>query len=104
MGWFLNFVADEWNGNWGDGGKDWTGEFYVEMARDLERARFDYMIIEDKLMVADAYGGSTAAPPKPSIPPTPDPSPLAVRSAQAPPRPGVVPPMSTSFYPPFLLA
>jgi len=20
LGWFLNFVADEWNGNWGDGG------------------------------------------------------------------------------------
>jgi hypothetical protein len=25
LGWFLNFVADEWNGNWGDGGRDGRG-------------------------------------------------------------------------------
>ncbi|MGE2834032.1 hypothetical protein [Mycobacterium sp. SMC-4] len=34
LAWFLNFVADEWNGPWGDGGRDLTGDFYVEMARD----------------------------------------------------------------------
>jgi hypothetical protein len=43
LGWFLNFVADEWNGNWGDGGRDFTGDFYVEMAKDLERVKFDYV-------------------------------------------------------------
>jgi hypothetical protein len=56
LGWFLNFVADEWNGNWGDGGRDFTGDFYVEMAKDLERAKFDYVLIEDKLMVSTAHG------------------------------------------------
>jgi hypothetical protein len=25
----------------GDGGRDFTGDFYVEMAQDLERAKFD---------------------------------------------------------------
>jgi FMN-dependent oxidoreductase (nitrilotriacetate monooxygenase family) len=104
MGWFLNFVADEWNGPWGDGGRDWTGDFYVEMGRDLERAGFDYMIIEDKLMVSDAYGGSMEVNLKHGIAPKHDPVPLAILVAQATSRLGVVPTMSTSFYPPFLLA
>jgi FMN-dependent oxidoreductase (nitrilotriacetate monooxygenase family) len=104
MGWFLNFVADEWNGNWGDGGRDWTGDFYAEMGRDLERACFDYMIIEDKLMVSDAYGSSMEVNLKHGIAPKHDPVPLAVLVAQATSRLGVVPTLSTSFYPPFLLA
>jgi FMN-dependent oxidoreductase (nitrilotriacetate monooxygenase family) len=104
LGWFLNFVSDEWNGNWGDGGKDWTGEFYVEMAKDLERAGFDYVILEDKLMVSTAFGGTMAADLKHGINPKHDPVPLAVLMAQATSRIGVVPTMSTSFYPPFLLA
>lgn len=41
-------------------GPDWTGGFYVDMARALERACFDYMILEDTCMVSDAYGGSFA--------------------------------------------
>src|ERR1700732_2626361 len=104
LGWFLNFVADEWNGNWGDGGRDFTGDFYVEMAKDLERAKFDYVLIEDKLMVSTAYGGTMEHALKHGENPKPDPVPLAVLMAQATSRLGVVPTMSTSFYPPFLLA
>jgi FMN-dependent oxidoreductase (nitrilotriacetate monooxygenase family) len=104
LAWFMNFVADEWNGNWGNGGDDWSGDFYVEMGRALERACFDYMIIEDKLMVSDAYGGTMAADLKHGVNPKHDPVPLAVLIAQATSRLGVVPTMSTSFYPPFLLA
>jgi FMN-dependent oxidoreductase (nitrilotriacetate monooxygenase family) len=100
----MNFVADEWNGNWGNGGDDWSGDFYVDMGRALERACFDYMIIEDKLMVSDAYGGTMAADLKHGVNPKHDPVPLAVLIAQATSRLGVVPTMSTSFYPPFLLA
>lgn len=104
LAWFMNFVADEWNGSWGDGGKDWSGDFYVEMAKDLERACFDYIIIEDKLMVSDAYGGTMEADLKHGVNPKHDPVPLAVLMAQATSRLGVVATMSTSFYPPFLLA
>jgi FMN-dependent oxidoreductase (nitrilotriacetate monooxygenase family) len=104
LGWFLNFVADEWNGNWGDGGRDFTGEFYVEMARDLERAKFDYVLIEDKLMVSTAYGGTMERDLKHGVNPKHDPVPLAVLMANATDRLGVIPTMSTSFYPPFLLA
>jgi FMN-dependent oxidoreductase (nitrilotriacetate monooxygenase family) len=100
----LNFVADEWNGNWGDGGADWDGRFYIEMAQDLERACFDFVILEDKLMVSTAFGGDMRADLKHGVTPKHDPVPLAVLMAQATSRLGVVPTMSTSFYPPFLLA
>ncbi|MFL6083521.1 MAG: NtaA/DmoA family FMN-dependent monooxygenase [Mycobacterium sp.] len=104
LGWFLNFVADEWNGNWGDGGRDFTGDFYVEMAKDLERAKFDYVLIEDKLMVSTAYGGTMEHDLKHGVNPKHDPVPLAVLMANATSRLGVIPTMSTTFYPPFLLA
>jgi FMN-dependent oxidoreductase (nitrilotriacetate monooxygenase family) len=104
LAWFLNFVTDDWNGRWGNGGRDWTGDFYVEMARDLERACFDYVILEDKLMVSTAYGGTIEADLRHGVNPKHDPVPLAVLMAQATARLGVVPTMSTSFYPPFLLA
>jgi FMN-dependent oxidoreductase (nitrilotriacetate monooxygenase family) len=104
LAWFLNFVTDDWHGTWGDGGKDWTGDFFVEMARDLERACFDYVILEDKLMVSTAYGGTMEADLKHGVNPKHDPVPLAVLMAQATSKLGIVPTMSTSFYPPFLLA
>jgi FMN-dependent oxidoreductase (nitrilotriacetate monooxygenase family) len=104
LGWFLNFVADEWNGNWGDGGRDFTGDFYVELAKDLERAKFDFVLIEDKLMVSTAYGGTMEHDLKHGVNPKHDPVPLAVLMANATTRLGVIPTMSTTFYPPFLLA
>ncbi|MCV7424739.1 NtaA/DmoA family FMN-dependent monooxygenase [Mycobacterium yunnanensis] len=104
LGWFLNFVADEWNGNWGDGGRDFTGDFYVDVAKNLERAKFDYILIEDKLMVSTAFGGTMEHDLKHGVNPKHDPLPLAVLIAAATRHIGVVPTMSTSFYPPFLLA
>ena len=77
-------------GNWGDGGKDWTGDFYVEMAQHLERACFDYVIMEDKLMVSTAYGGTMQADLKHGVNPKHDPVPLAVLMAQATSRLGRV--------------
>lgn len=104
LAWFCNFVADDWLGPWGSGGTPWTGDFYVDMAKQLERACFDYMILEDKLHVSDAYGGSMAADLKHGIVPKHDPAPLATLLAGATSRLGVVATLSTSFYPPFLLA
>src|SRR5882757_6759324 len=62
------------------------------------------MIIEDKLMVSDAYGQSMEADLKHGINPKHDPVPLAVLMAAATERMGIVATMSSSFYPPFLLA
>lgn len=104
LAWFCNFVTEDWNGTWGSGGADWTGGIYVELARALERACFDYMILEDKSMVSDAYGGTFEADCRYGITPKHDPVPLIPLLAQATSRLGLVPTMSTSFYPPFLLA
>jgi len=104
LAWFLNYVADEWNGTWGDGAKDFTGDFYVEMAQSLERACFDYILIEDKLMVSTAYDGSMKYDLKHGVNPKFDPVPLAVAMLLATKRLGVCATMSSSFYPPFMLA
>ena len=64
----------------------------------------DAYIAADKLMVSTAFGGTMEADLKNGVNPKHDPVPLAVLMAQATSRLGVVPTMSTSFYPPFLLA
>jgi FMN-dependent oxidoreductase (nitrilotriacetate monooxygenase family) len=105
LGWFMNFTALQWNDQFGTTENPWTGQFYVEMAQALERACFDYMLIEDTLMVPDAYGHSFDAYLKHAMmTPKHDPVPLATLMAGATSRLGLVATMSTSFYPPFMLA
>jgi FMN-dependent oxidoreductase (nitrilotriacetate monooxygenase family) len=104
LAWFLNFVPDAWNDTWGSDGEPWDGGFYIEVAQALERACFDYMILEDKSMVADAYGGTMEMDLKHGIAPKHDPAPLASLLSYTTSRLGIVPTLSTSFYPPFLLA
>ena len=105
LGWFMNFTPDEWREPFGQGGQPWDGQFYIEMARTLERACFDYIMIEDKLMVSETYGGSREAGLKSGImAPKHDPAPLAVAMGMATSRLGVVATMSTLGYPPFLMA
>src|ERR1700676_4044692 len=105
LAWFMNFTPDEWNGPFAAGGSPWAGDFYVEMAQALERACFDYIMIEDTLMVSEAYGGTMEAYLKHALmAPKHDPSPLAAIMAAATSRLGIVATMSTSFYPPFMLA
>src|SRR5476649_2975554 len=58
LGWFTNFTAGNWDGAISHGGTPWDGRFFVEMAQALERACFDYVIYEDKLLVPEAHRGS----------------------------------------------
>src|SRR5438067_12182515 len=105
LGWFMNFTPDEWNEPFAGGGNPWDGRFFMEFARSLERACFDYIMIEDTLMVSDAYGGSMEAYLKHALmAPKHDPSPLAAIMSLVTERLGVVATMSTSFHPPFMLA
>ncbi len=105
LGWFMNFTPDEWRSPFGQGGTPWDGGFYIEMARTLERACFDYIMIEDKLMVSETYGGSAEAGLAGGVmAPKHDPAPLAVAMGMATSRLGVVATMSTLAYPPFLMA
>jgi len=105
LGWFMNFTPDEWRTPFGTGGRPWDGRFYVEMAQALERACFDYIMIEDKLMVPQTFGGSTELSLRNAMMvPKHDPAPLAVAMGMATTRLGIVATMSTLAYPPFLLA
>ena len=105
LGWFMNFTPDEWNQPFANGGEPWNGKFFIDFARALERACFDYIMIEDTLMVSDAYGGSFETYLKHAMmAPKHDPSPLAAIMSAATSKLGVVATMSTTFYPPFMLA
>ncbi len=105
LGWFMNFTPDEWRDPFGQGGSPWDGQFYIEMAQTLERACFDYIMIEDKLMVSETYGGSRERGLRGGVMvPKHDPAPLAVAMGMATKHLGVVATMSTLAYPPFLLA
>lgn len=105
LGWFMNFTPDEWREPFGNGGQPWDGRFYVEMAQALERACFDYIMIEDKLMVPETYGGARDFALENAIMvPKHDPAPLATAMGMATSRLGVVATLSTLSYPPFLLA
>jgi FMN-dependent oxidoreductase (nitrilotriacetate monooxygenase family) len=106
LAWFTNFTADEWLDPFSAaGGQPWTGEFFVDFAKSLERACFDYIMLEDTLMLSEAYGGSTEHYLKHAIQvPKHDPAPLAVLMGSNTTRLGVVATMSTLGYPPFLLA
>lgn len=107
LGWFMNFTPPDWESEWASPDvADWAnGRFHVDMARAMERACFDFMMIEDTVMVADAYGGTMEGSLKNAIfAPKQDPVPLAIQVACNTTNLGVVATMSTSFYPPYLLA
>jgi long-chain alkane monooxygenase len=106
LGWFTNFTPDEWNGPFSNGGTPWDGQFYVEMARALERGKFDYILLEDKLAISESYGGTSEVYLKQALGMAPkhDPVPLATLMGASTTRLGVVATLSTLGYPPFLLA
>src|SRR5260221_7571362 len=105
LGWFTNFTAGNWDAIFTHGGSPWDGRFFVDMAQALERACFDYVIYEDKLLVPEAHRGTAEATLKYAQQvPKHDPVPLAAMVAAATSRLGVVPTMSTLARPPFMLA
>jgi FMN-dependent oxidoreductase (nitrilotriacetate monooxygenase family) len=105
LGWFCNFATSEWNSPLASADPRWDGKTHVELAQQLERACFDYILLEDTLMVSESHGGGAAATLAHAIQaPKHDPMPLAVLIAAATSHLGIVATMSTTAYPPFLLA
>ena len=108
LGWFLgnSFGVHGWQTQWGAGGQDWAQpDLHIEMARALDRACFDYLLMEDSLFVPDNYGSSMEFYLKRALrAPKNDPLPLVPLMTQATKHIGIVPTISTSFYPPYLLA
>jgi long-chain alkane monooxygenase len=80
-------------------------DLQIDMARALERACFDYLLLEDSLFVPDNWGGSMDFYLARALrAPKNDPLPLVPLLARATRHLGIVPTISTSFYPPYLLA
>ncbi|MGW0650380.1 NtaA/DmoA family FMN-dependent monooxygenase [Streptomyces umbrinus] len=105
LAFIFDFAADEWRGPFGTGGSPWDGKFHTSVAQALERSCFDFVIVEDKLMVPESYGGSReAALTQAMIVPKHDPVPLAVAMGLATQHLGIVTTLSTLAYPPFMTA
>jgi FMN-dependent oxidoreductase (nitrilotriacetate monooxygenase family) len=109
LSWFLGtgFGVQTWQREWGgDIPSTWMkADFYTEMVRALERACFDYLIIEDTSMVPDRYGDSAEIYLQNAMTaPKHDPVPLASILTQATSRLGIIPTISTTFTHPFAVA
>ncbi|MBY0324272.1 MAG: NtaA/DmoA family FMN-dependent monooxygenase [Reyranella sp.] len=80
-------------------------DLHVDLAKAAERACFDFVLLEDSVFVPDNYGSSMDFYLQRALrAPKNDPLPLVPLMAQATSRLGIVPTISTSFYPPYLLA
>ncbi|GAA2227803.1 NtaA/DmoA family FMN-dependent monooxygenase [Herbiconiux moechotypicola] len=110
LGWFAQYRVPVWyrgSDPWaGNVGRQWQdGTFLIDMARILDRACFDFMILEDSSKVPDAMGGSFEADLRQGrFAPKHDPIPLVPLLAQATKNIGFLATMSTTFYPPYILA
>ena len=105
LGWFTYFGQNAWNDPLGSGPEPWTGELHVDLARAMERACFDYMLIEDTLSIPAVYKGSRETYLKHAIMvPKQDPVPLAAVLGTATRNLGLVITLSTLAYKPFMLA
>ncbi|WP_149539686.1 NtaA/DmoA family FMN-dependent monooxygenase [Siccirubricoccus phaeus] len=105
LGWFTNFTPGDWTSAVSTGTGGWDGRFHVDMAQAMERACFDYIMLEDTLMVSEAYRGTSEAALKHALQvPKLDPMPLAAMIGAATRHLGVVGTMSTMAYPPYMLA
>lgn len=105
LAFILNFTPDDWRGPFGNGGAPWDGQFYVEAAQALERAKFDFVIVEDKLMVPASFGGSQDRSLRlGSEAPKHDPIPLAVAMGLATKKLGIAATISTLTHHPFVTA
>jgi FMN-dependent oxidoreductase (nitrilotriacetate monooxygenase family) len=103
LAWFTNPRAHGWTANGSDrwAGNDilperWeTGEFLIDLARAMERACFDFIMIEDHVVLSND---------KQNLEPRIDPLPIITLLAANTRHLGVIGTFSSSFYPPFLLA
>jgi len=107
MGWFLNYTLPGWGKDWsGEAARDWTSpDLYIELAKAMERARFDYMMLEDGAFIPDAYQGTAEYYlAKANHAPKHDPAILVPLIMQATRHLGVIMTIATPYYPPFAAA
>jgi FMN-dependent oxidoreductase (nitrilotriacetate monooxygenase family) len=109
MGWFVGrgYSVHAWNQQWsGTIGTDYMQpDLYIDLVQAMERACFDYVMIEDGSFVPDAYKGSPEWYLHNAYTvPKHDPMPLVPLLAYQSRHLGIVATMTTGFYPPYLAA
>ncbi|MGZ5904784.1 MAG: NtaA/DmoA family FMN-dependent monooxygenase [Reyranella sp.] len=109
MGWFIGrgYSVHAWNQQWsGTIGTDYMQpDLYIDLVQAMERACFDYVMIEDGSFVPDAYKGSAEWYLHHAYTvPKHDPMPLVPLLAYQSRHLGIVATMTTGFYPPYLAA
>ena len=107
LAWFIGkgFSVHGWpQPIWGEASMSWADpDIYLTLARALDRACFDYVMIEDGSLVPDAYQGSSDAYLRHAVTvPKADPMPLVPLLGQATHGLGIIATMTTAFYPPYL--
>lgn len=108
LGWFLNGTSvprfgKPWSGNIGT---QWqSAEIMVDVARAMERAAFDFVLVEDNAYIGDTYNASMETYLKYAIQgPRQDPLIVATLLLQATKNLGVIPTIGTFGYHPYLVA
>lgn len=117
LGWFLPGWGIQTNpshgwtpslsGPWaGSIEREWTRpDLYVDLASALERAGFDFILMEDSNQVDSTFRGSAEATLRMGIfAPKNDPMPLVPLLTARTRHIGIVPTISSTFYPPYLAA
>ena len=109
MGWFIGrgYSVHAWNQQWsGTIATDYMRpDLYIDLVQAMERACFDYVMIEDGSFVPDSYKGSPEwYLHNAHTVPKHDPMPLVPLLAYQSRHLGIVATMTTGFYPPYLAA
>ena len=108
LGWFLGpgITVQGWKAPAYAASYDWTKpDIFQDGARALERACFDYVLIEDSSYIGESFKGSREIYLQNGIAvPRQDPSVVATLMTAQTSRIGIVPTFATFAYPPYLLA
>ena len=108
LGWFMGpgVTIQGWNSPGFPAAYDWTKPaLFQDMIRAMERACFDVFILEDSSTVPDNYGASMDFYLRHAVmTPKFDPVPLVGYLASVTQHIGIAPTLTSTFYPPFLLA
>ena len=108
LAWFLQGSSIQaWGADWtGNISEEWmSAGMFVDLARAIERAGFDYILLEDSIYIGQNWQNSRDIFLKNGMSvPRQEPTVIATLMAQATSRLGIVPTLSTFAYHPYLTA
>ncbi len=104
VGMFMSYSAPDWQSMWsGNAGNEWlSGEFYTDMARQMERAGFDFIMFADLPAITKSFDGALDLKYGTGL--MADPMPLMVKLADATQHIGLICTGSTSYHSPYNMA